>query len=136
MNKALRNSKSADMIPYHTTPFSNHQVQLDLTQLNILSSDDPSFKNQVLKMMRAQAQEIADELERALEKADWTAVADASHKFKSSVNIINQQAHNQFKVLEKEAREGVNSQDLEHKTQHAINLCMILANTIEQELEK
>lgn len=124
------------MIPFHTSPLSNSQVQIDLTQLNLLSSDDPSFKNQVLTMLREQALGIANELEDALKKPDWLIVANASHKFKSAVNLINQQAYNQFKVLEKEAREGKNPQHLHRITQNAINLCKLLAKSIEQELEK
>ena len=124
------------MIPYHTSRLSKNQLELDLTQLTLLSSNDPSFKNQILGMLHEQAKIVVNELESALSSANRKAIADTAHKFKSSVNIVSQEAHNQLKVLERDARAGESISHLHAITSKSISLIKLLASSIEQELAK
>ncbi len=109
-------------------------MKLDLTQLNILSTDDPDFKYQVLQMLHTQTVEVAKSLKKGLEEINWETVADAAHKFKSSVNLINQEAYLYFKELEREARDSNDSHSLAALTQQGISLCENLGKSIQVEL--
>lgn len=121
---------------FHSSYQDEMSIQLDLTQLNLMAADDPGFRVQVLQMLHGQTSEMKNVLSTALKDADWGALADASHKFKSSVFIVSRQAHDHFNVLEKEAREAKKSQLLEAMTENAIRLCSRLISSFEEELKK
>lgn len=124
------------MIPYHTSRLGENQLELDLTHLILLSSNDPGFKNKILGMLHEQAKIVTNDLESALSSANRKAIADTAHKFKSSVNIVSQETHNQLKELERDAREGESISQLHVVTRQSISLIKLLASSIEQELAK
>ncbi len=110
------------------------QVKLDLEQLELLSSDEPTFKNQILEMLLQQTKEVITKFSAAKLAYDPVLVFETAHKFKSSVHIISQQTHDHFKVLERDAKMGIANEMLEDRLNDAIKARRELELSIMNEL--
>ena len=110
------------------------RVQLDLTQLNLLSANDPEFKNQVLRLLFTQTQEVAASLTQDMADHEWVAIADTAHRFKASVNLVYKPAYFHFMELEKVARTTADVKSIHHLVAQGISMLTELSTCIQREL--
>lgn len=86
---------------------------LDLSYLREMSGDSSEFMVEMLDAFLKQTPLTMADLEKAILAQDWKATSEAAHKIKPTFFYVGREdARDHMQIMEKNARELVNLQDI------------------------
>ncbi|MEM6262703.1 MAG: Hpt domain-containing protein [Bacteroidota bacterium] len=116
---------------------SHNIIELDLTQLEMLSDDDPEFMEQILEMISEQSPEVIQDMKTQFSQKEFMNVKKTAHKYKSSVNILGNPVMTRIlKELEDEATKGEDEGKIGALVQEFEQVCTSLVQQIDLELAR
>lgn len=67
---------------------STETLNLDFSQLEMLTDGDPEFMIEILEMIVEQSPEVRDQMNALLDDKAYNELSAAAHKYKSSITIL------------------------------------------------
>lgn len=112
-------------------------LQLDFSQLQMLTGDDNEFMIEILSMIVEESPGALEEMYQLLESKQYAALSGRAHKYKSTVSILgNQELLDLMKEIENEAAGDCRHDKLVAQVQLFDSICHGMLEQLQAELAR
>ena len=116
---------------------TSNSLNLDFSQLEMLTDGDPDFMIEILEMILEQSPEVRAQMNDLLQAGSYTDLGAAAHKYKSSITILGETYISRLvKDIETYSSRQPNFEALPKLVKEFEDICDIFLDEIQAELNR
>lgn len=122
---------------HNTTKMEVETLNLDFSQLEMLTDGEPEFMIEILEMILEQSPEVRDQMNQLLANQAYNELGAAAHKYKSSITILGDTSISQLvKDIENYSSREPNLDALPELIRSFEKICDVFLDQIKAELNR